>query len=120
DKILYNYQEKIIPQERGINTLIGDNTVIRTSMNTILDLINNGVIETDSSGFIIGINNKAEAILNIGAKEIVGKNINVIFDIDTTNEIDNLFVNYKKENLIVNLKHIKIFSNKVGNIITIE
>ncbi len=125
DRILYRYRKRIIPQERGVNTLIGSNTIIKTSMNTILDLINDGVIETDSFGNIITLNKKSEALLHMGEGEAIGKNISEIIDmdisqIDSNEEIENLLINYKNENLVINLKPLKVFNNKVGNIITIE
>lgn len=125
DNILYKYQKRIIPQERGVNTLIGNNTIIKTSMHTILDLINDGVIETDKAGNIITLNKKGESLLRIEEKDVVGKNIKDIINIDirktdSNEEIENLLINYKKENLVINLKPLKVFNNKVGNIITIE
>ncbi len=42
-------------------------------MHTILDLINDGVIETDKAGNIITLNKKGESLLRIEEKDVVGK-----------------------------------------------
>ncbi len=125
DKILHRYQGEIIPEEKGVQALVGYNTTIKRSMNTILDLIGDGVIETDNFGTIVSMNKRAVSLLHIEERLIIGKNIVEIIDIDITQvdengEINNLLLNHKKEHLIINLKPIKVFSNKMGNVITIK
>ncbi len=124
-KILHQYQKKIIPVGIGIPTMFSSNVMIKEEMKIILDSINEGVIEINNIGIISMINNKAEEVLGIKEKEILGKHINDVFVKDKINinnlvDIDNKFINYNKGNLIVNISPIHVFDKKIGNIITIK
>lgn len=53
DEILHEYEKKIIPSAKGIHDLFGTNVIIKSVMNTSLDLIDDGVLEVDNDKVII-------------------------------------------------------------------
>ncbi len=120
ENILSKYQSGIITVEKGVNSLINSNFFIQQEINTIINLINEGVIETDNNGNIILANKISEKIL--GQNLLIYKNIkNVISELQEyikyENYISDELINYRNEQLIVSIKPIYVFSEKVGNMI---
>lgn len=125
DEILHKYEEKIIPVGKGVHALFGTNVIVKTAMHTIVDLINEGVLETDHEGNIIMANKKSQEVMGIEERELIGKNINEVFNKDKLNvdfnkEVNDLLIDYRKDKLIINLKPMQVFNKAIGNIITIK
>ncbi|MFZ7134488.1 MAG: sigma-54 interaction domain-containing protein [Eubacteriales bacterium] len=121
--MIQNYQKKIINVDQGVNSLIDNNYFIQQEKNTIANLINEGLIETDNFGNILFVNEMTKSILK--ENNLVGKNVNEISEkigiyLDENQYITDELIKYKKEQLIISTKPIYVLSEKVGNIIIIR
>lgn len=124
EKILQRYQKQLVKTETGVHILFGSNIMMQKEINIILDLMNDGILETDNKGNVLMANRKAEALLKTEEK-LVGKNLMEIFykndiDIEQKEIIKDYLIKYHKKNLIINLKHIHVFNQKLGNIVIIK
>src|SRR6056297_153362 len=74
--MIQKYQKRIINIDKGVNSLIDNNYFIQQEKNTIVNLINEGLIETDNFGNILFVNEMTKNILK--ENSLVGKNINEV------------------------------------------
>src|SRR6056297_459464 len=121
--MIQKYQKRIINIDKGVNSLIDNNYFIQQEKNTIVNLINEGLIETDNFGNILFVNEMTKNILK--ENSLVGKNINEVFEkvgrfIDENKFVTDELIKYNKEQLIISTKPIYMLSEKVGTIIIIR
>lgn len=123
ENIIQNYQETIITLDRGLNSLIDDNFFVQQEKNTILNLINEGVIETDNFGIVVMVNEASKRILS--SEKLLGKRIEEIIPdirkyIGNNNYVADQLIKYKSEKLFINTKPISVFNQKVGDMIILR
>ncbi|MFO7888133.1 MAG: sigma 54-interacting transcriptional regulator [Eubacteriales bacterium] len=121
--MIQKYQKRIVNIDKGVNSLIDNNYFIQQEKNTIVNLINEGLIETDNFGNILFVNEMTKNILK--ENSLVGKNINEVFEkvgrfIDENQYVTDELIKYNKEQLIISTKPIYMLSEKVGTIIIIR
>ncbi|WP_186430859.1 sigma-54-dependent Fis family transcriptional regulator [Clostridium sp. BSD9I1] len=123
DEMLHNYQKTIIPLGKGIHDLFGTSIIIKSVMNTSLDLIDDGVLEVDNNKIVIMANKKFREILCINEEELLGKSIDEIFEdeeINFNSEITDLLIKHGNNKLIINFKTMDIFNKRAGYILIIK
>jgi len=123
EEIIQRYQKTIVTVDRGVSSLIDDNVYVQQEKNTIVNLINEGVIETDNEGHVIMVNEASKKILS--ATDLMGKSIDeIIPDISrflgNARYISDQLVKYHHEKLIVSTKPIYVFNQKVGDMIILR
>ena len=123
ENIIQSYQETIITLDRGLNSLIDDNFFVQQEKNTILNLINEGVIETDNFGIVVMVNEASKRILS--SEKLLGKKIEEIIPyikkyIGNNNYVADQLIKYKSEKLFINTKPISVFNQKVGDMIILR
>jgi len=123
DERLQVYLNEIITLDKGVNTLIDSNFYIQQEKNAIINLITEGVVETDHQGRIILVNEASEKILE--PTILIGKTIHSILPelsdyIINHNYINEMLISYGNDKLIVSIKPIMVFSEKVGNMIILR
>lgn len=123
DQRLNNYLNKIVTLDKGVNTLIDSNLYIQQEKNAIINLITEGVVETDNMGRIILVNEASEKILE--SDILIGKDILTLLPdlsqyINENKYVNELLINYGNDKLIVSIKPIDVFTEKVGNIIILR
>ncbi|MGM0437468.1 MAG: sigma-54 interaction domain-containing protein [Bacillota bacterium] len=67
------YMDKIVPSSFGLEKLMGKTDRLESQLEIVLNLLDVGLISTNSAGVVNAINEKAERILGFNKSEILGK-----------------------------------------------
>ena len=67
------YMDKIVPSSFGLEQLMGKTDRLESQLEIVLNLLDVGLISTNSAGVVNAINEKAERILGFNKSEIIGK-----------------------------------------------
>jgi transcriptional regulator with PAS, ATPase and Fis domain len=123
EAVIQKYQKTIVTVDRGVSSLIDDNVYVQQEKNTIVNLINEGVIETDNDGNVIMVNEASKKILSNAA--LMGRSIDEIIphisrSLGDTRYVSDQLVKYHNEKLIVSTKPIYVFNQKVGDMIILR
>ena len=91
----------------------------------IIDNVRDGIISIDSDGEIVAFNHMAENIMNIKAKDVVGKKIDKVISPNFVNqikerEVQNQLIDIKTSKISVNSKKIKLKNEFVGTVVTFQ
>ncbi len=70
------YMDKIVPSSFGLEQLMGKTDRLESQLEIVLNLLDVGLISTNSAGVVNAINEKAERILGFNKSEILGKKAN--------------------------------------------
>lgn len=99
--------------------------VKRMKIEAIIDNVRDGIISIDSDGEIVAFNHMAENIMNIKAKDVVGKKIDKVISPNFVNqikerEVQNQLIDIKTSKISVNSKKIKLKNEFVGTVVTFQ
>ena len=67
------YMDKIVPSSFGLEQLMGKTDRLESQLEIVLNLLDVGLISTNSAGVVNAINEKAERILGFNKSDILGK-----------------------------------------------
>lgn len=74
DGSVNKYFEKLIKHNMGIEYLLSNSNILNNQLDTLLSLMDKGVIYVDSKGTIVSCNGSAEKIVKLKHSEMIGKN----------------------------------------------
>lgn len=106
--------------DSGMNRLMNDKESMRDKLNTLLKLMKDGIVITDSVGRIYLANEKANTLLEEKSAVLQGFNIEeVLPELDVTSTKEKL-IKTAKANLIASAVEVRTNEEVVGHIVTLE
>ncbi|WP_432662419.1 sigma 54-interacting transcriptional regulator [Wukongibacter baidiensis] len=90
----------------GLEALLGKTNTLESEFDSLLNILDDGIIAVDANGLIHGFNKRAEKIIGLKKGEVIGKNVKTIvsqipFDsvIGTSKSIKAMLVKIKGKNI---------------------
>ncbi|MGO1470172.1 MAG: sigma-54 interaction domain-containing protein [Tissierella sp.] len=95
-KVVKDYFDGLISHNTGVEHLLNKSNLLSSQLDTLLSLMEKGLIYTDGNGKIVSFNGSAEEIVKISGSEMVGKRAS-----DVLPQID--FYDYKIKNRLIKI-----------------
>lgn len=78
DSSINSYFNELVKNNTGIEYLLSKSDILSNQLNTLLSLMDKGIIYVDSQSTIISCNGNAEKIVNMKEHEMIGKSSEVV------------------------------------------
>ena len=73
NKSVIDYFDKLVSYNTGLEYLLSKSNTLRSQLDTLLSLMDKGLIYIDKEGLIVSCNGSAEKILHISGSELIGR-----------------------------------------------